>query len=265
MIDKKTATKYASIIFSALKKNIADARKENKTKNLTGWARKRTSFDIIYTENGTFNKKTNSYDYTYGIRVEYTKVEVKGLGKYDVEEVARELRNLLDEQKKVKGWTNLVIVLEKVNIESYGYHSYNITAPVKVSLPDAQCSEYKSLRNYINKFGKGRYGTSVNLGDYELFSSAMGGKRGYLWDEHGEREFLDTYPKRCRNFLAELRKYRGTKDTMECVKLTEKYIDEDERRYSEYAEIECEGELRHYLLVIIKSPNGKVKYENKLF
>ena len=265
MIDKNTANKHASILFNAIKKNIADARKENKAKNLTGWARKRTTIDIIYTENGTFNKKTNSYDYTYGIRIEYTQVEVKGLGKYDVERVADALLAFLNQQKKVKGWTNLVIVTEKVNIESYGYHSYNITAPVKVSLPDAQCSEYKSLRNYINKYGKGRYGSSVNLGDYELFSSAMGGKRGVIWDEHGEREFLDTYPKRCRTYLAELRKYRGTKDTMECVKLTEKYIDEAEQRYSAYAEIECEGELRHYLLVTIKSPNGKVKYQDKLF
>ena len=135
----------------------------------------------------------------------------------------------------------------------------------KVCLADAPCSEYKSLMNYINKFGTGRYGGKVNLGNYELFAAAKGGKRGYLWDEHGERMFLDNRPKASAKYLGEIRTARGTKDTMTCIFGEEDYIDEEERRYSEYAEIECEGEHRKYLRVTIKTPTGRVKYDQKIF
>jgi hypothetical protein len=93
----------------------------------------------------------------------------------------------------------------------------------------------------------------------------MGGKRGRLWDEYGERVFIDNKPRKCARLLEELRKARGTKDTMTCKRGEENYIDEEERRYSEYAEIECEGEKRKYLLITIKTPSGKVKYETKIY
>jgi hypothetical protein len=93
----------------------------------------------------------------------------------------------------------------------------------------------------------------------------MGGKRGRLWDEHGERLFLDNKPKKCARLLEELRKARSTKDIMTCEYGEENYLDPEEQRYSEWAEIECEGEKRRYLRIIIKTPTGRVKYDGKLY
>ena len=93
----------------------------------------------------------------------------------------------------------------------------------------------------------------------------MGGKRGVLWDEYGDREYLDNRPKYCESILKELREHRSSKDLMICKEGDENYIDPIDKEYSEKHEIECEGEKRHYLLITIKTPKGKVKYENKIY
>ena len=258
-MQKEIAQKHATALFKYIKKSLADARKLNKEKNLTGWSRIPTSLDLCYYADSVFNKKTNKWDRPYVIDVHGKKVVTGLTNKWDIEDIVSELNTLFAQQKKVKGWTNLNIVTEKVEMESSGWNSSYLTLPVKVALPDPQCSEYKSLRNYLSKFG------GYTLRDYQLFRSYMSGKRGYLFSEDGERQYLDSNPKRCADFLADLRKYRGSKDTMAVSFKQEKYIDPDERRYSEYAEIECSGELRHYLQVTIKSPNGKVKYEGKIY
>ena len=45
----------------------------------------------------------------------------------------------------------------------------------------------------------------------------------------------------------------------------EDYIDPEEQRASSYYEVECEGEHRRYLHVVIKTPTGRVKYDQKLY
>ena len=186
---------------------------------------------------------------------------------YDVMEVFAELRNLLFEQKKVKGWSGLNYMSEKVTIASASWNGYDVNIIPKVCLADAPCSEYKSLMNYINKYGYTDwcYGGKVNMDNYEFFSAAMGGKRGRLWDEYGERLFLDNKPKKCARILEELRKMRGSKDKMYCKRGEENYIDPIDQRYSEMHEVECDGEKRKYLSITIKTPQGKVKYETKIY
>ncbi len=256
----------ASKIFKAIKKNLADARKYNKEKNLTldaYWSRKSQQTDITVWDNTEWkdgNKNVRSYT---------IKVDNKEMGDvrthYDVREVFHELNLLLDEQKKVKGWSGLNYATERVTLQSCSWSGYEVTIITKVCLADAPCSEYKSLMNYINKFGVRDYGASMNLGNFELFSAAMGGKRGRLWDEYGERLFLDNKPKKCARILSELRKYRGTNDKMYCKRGEENYIDPEERRASAYYEVECEGIKRKYVEITIKTPQGKVKYQEKIY
>lgn len=168
--------------------------------------------------------------------------------------------------KGTKGWGGLNFPTESVylngNFWDGGIKGNVIT---KITLSDAPCKEYKSLMNYINKYGKGEYGTCPNLKNYELFSAQMGGKRGRLWDEYGDRYFLDNKPKRCARILEELRKARGTNDRMICKRGNEDYIDPIDQKYSAYHEIECEGERRYFLEIIIKTPSGKVKYTEKIY
>ena len=257
--------KLASKIFATIKKSLSDARKYNKEHNylVNNWNRHRQQADLEVWDNTSWKdgkKVINHYE---------IRVEGKAIGKckthYDVREVFAELRRMLDEQKKVKGWSGLNFMTDRVRLEGYSWDGYEVSIIPKVCLADAPCPEYKSLMNYINKFGVRKYGSPMNLGNYELFSAAKGGKRGYLWDEHGERMFLDNLPKTSAKYLAEIRAARGTKDTMVCEILEEDYIDPEEKRYSEYAEIECEGEHRRYLHITIKTPTGRVKLDTKVY
>lgn len=258
--------KAAEKIFKAVKNTLAERRKYNKEKGLTdvqSWSRYRQQADIEIWDNNEWNDGTRHVA-SYTIKVEDKKVvDIKN--RYDIDDVFRELRNLLDEQKKAKGWGGLNYDFERLNIATDSWRDYEVKVIRKVCLADAVCPEYKSLMNYVNKYGKTKYGGMVNLKNYELFSAAMGGKRGYLWDEHGERLFLDNKPKKSTKFLDELRKARGTKDIMICERGEENYLDDEERRYSEYAEVECEGEKRRYLRITIKTPTGRVKLDTKIY
>lgn len=257
-MDKDT-TKVAEKIFKAVKSKLATARKYNKEHNLPyGWSRHSQMVDISVSDNTTWangHKEVRSYF----IKVDGEKV-AELLTHYDVSEVFSKLRNLLHEQKKVKGWSGLNFNSESVELESCSWSGYRVRIVPKVCLADAPCKEYNSLMNYINKFLS--YG---KIGNYEFFSSAMGGKRGVLWDEYGERIFLDNKPKKCTRVLEELRKVRGSKDTLTIKRGEENYIDEIDRKYSEYHEVECEGEKRKYVEITIKTPMGKVKYQQKIY
>ena len=65
--------------------------------------------------------------------------------------------------------------------------------------------------------------------------------------------------------LADLRKFRGTKDTMVVKFGNEKYIDPIDKEYSCKHEIECDGEGRSYMSITIKTPQGRNKYETKVY
>jgi len=259
----------AANLFKKIKAVLADARKYNKEKGLTtasyGWGRKSQQVDITVPAYIIW-KDGRKVVKSYKIKVDGEKfAEVST--HYCVAEIFAELRNLLFAQKKVRGWSGLNYMSERVQLESCDWSGYEVSIIPKVCLADAPCSEYKSLMNYINKYGTTDwcYGGKVNMDNYEFFSAAMGGKRGRLWDEYGERLFLDNKPKKCARILEELRKMRGSKDKMYCKRGEENYIDEMDRKYSEYHEVECEGEKRKYLAITIKTPQGKVKYETKIY
>ena len=263
-MDNKNKT-IAEKLFKGIKKSLADARKYNKENNfpINSWNRRSQQVDISVWDDTTWNGNKKVINH-YSIRLDEKEVATCKTH-YDVSEVFSELRNLLNVQKSVKGWGGLNFMTERINLEGYSWDGYSVSAIPKVCLADAPCSEYKSLMNFVNKYGTRKYGSPMNLGNYELFSAAKGGKRGYLWDEHGERIFLDNKPKTSARILEELRKARGTKDTMLCEIGEEDYIDPEEQRASSYYEVECEGEHRRYLHVIIKTPTGRVKYDQKLY
>ena len=192
-VTKKTSTmdnknkEIAGKLFKKVKANLSSARKYNKEKGFTnimdGWSRRRQQVDIEVWDN-TIWKDGKKIVKSYIIKVEREKfAEVRT--HYDVREVFAELRNLLFEQKKVKGWGGLNYMSEQVSLESGSWSGYEVSIISKVCLADAPCSEYKSLMNYINKYGlvEGGWGRKMELGNFELFSAAMGGKRGRLWDE----------------------------------------------------------------------------------
>ena len=257
----------ATKMFNATKKNLADARKYNKDNKTNAWTRKAQQVGIEVYDHDIWKdgKRTTEY---YILNVGGKEIG-KCTYRSDIESVFREFGNMLDAQKKVKGWGGLNYTNDKITYNVGMWSDYSVKFIPKVCLADAVCKEYTSLQNYINKYGKTIYWGStygaVNLNNYELFSAAMGGKRGRLWDEYGERVFIDNKPKKCARLLEELRKARGTKDAMICERGEENYIDPEEQRASSYYEVECEGEKRKYMLITIKTPTGKVKYETKIY
>lgn len=186
----------------------------------------------------------------------------------EVQQVSQQVIFQLDELKKTRGWKNLAYNTRDIYEGVSFYNQKHYVVLDKISLPDNPCKEYTALQKYINKYALASAtfgGYNKPLGNFELFSSAMGGKRGRLWDEYGDRHYLDNKPKKCAEILEELRKYKGSKDIMTCERGEEDYIDPMERRYSEYHEVECEGEKQKYLAITIITPAGKVKYTTKIY
>lgn len=245
-------------LFNKVKKTLAENKKYNK--NAFGWRERRGGVDISI---GYKYNYLNAKDERYVIRLE-GEIFAEFISLYDLRETISYFKNYLAEQKKVRGWSTLATAEDYVTFGN-GWSTTRVDYPCKVMLPNPPCKEYKALRNYIQKYGVDKYRALIVLRPYEFFSSAMGGKRGRLWDEYGERQYLENKPKKCARVLEELRKYRGTKDIMLCERGQEDYIDEMERRYSEYHEVECDGEKRHFLTITIKTPQGKVKYQQKIY
>lgn len=254
---KKNATAIVNHIKSEIKRV-----KEVKKSNPYAWV----NTNIHFYNDSVYDPKYNGY-------VDYIVVGNKAFrcatNLNEIQQVSQQVIFQLDELKKTRGWKNLTYNTRDI-YEGVGFYSQRHYVLLdRISLPDNPCKEYTALQKYINKYGQKNYWGStyggVNLGNFELFSSAMGGKRGRLWDEYGDRHYLDNAPKKCAGILEELRKYKGSKDIMLCERGEEDYIDPTERTYSEYHEVECEGEKRKYLAITIKTPAGKVKYTTKIY
>lgn len=226
---KKTAEELVTDIkncFKELKKNW----KNNPLFNLEIWNCRRNGECYLYV---AFNNK------------EFGKFS----NEYDISRFFTFVRGMLNDLKKVRGYKHLIF--EESEHGNYPYY-YNVID--KVGLMDNPCKEYVKLQKYITKYGK------YKLGEFELYSVNMFGKRGSVDYESGSRYYLDHNPKRCESILEAIRSNKGAKDKMvvEYIK-DEIYIDEEEKRASSYYETECHGEKKSYLVVEIFTPSGKKK------
>lgn len=246
--------KIAENIVKEIKKKISDAKKYNKETNAVGWNRRSTSVGLgLGLKFGWLGAKDEKYIfYVDGNE----KAELTYLS--DVRELISHVYTLLNELKKTRGWGNLAIATDVASF-GMGWNYTDVRYPSKVALPENPCKDFKAIQSFLKKYA------NCDLPDFKLFSSAMGGKRGRLWDEYGDRCYLANKPNKCARVLAELRKAKGAKDIVTYKYGNEDYIDEMERRHSEYYEVECDGEKREYIEVTIKTPQGKVKYQQKIY
>ena len=243
---KKIATKIVKAIKDEIKKNKETQNGRN-----------------YYVQQSVYVDTDSTYDakkkaYTYYIRVGKTYFKDLGLLS-DAAQVNREVMQQLNELKsKSRTYKNLQFRTNKIT-DGCGWNSRSYTLLESVLLPDNPCKEFKSFQNYMKKYG------NVAIPDFTLYSCYGGGKRGYLYGEEGDRSFLDNKPNKCARVLAEIRKARGSKDSITCHFGKEEYIDPIDKQYSQYHEVECDGEYRNYVQVIVKSPTGKVKYDQKIY
>ena len=198
-----------------------------------------------------FRPSQNYYDYfKLSCGAEYGEFK----DDYKVRCCWREIINGLKELKQTRGFSTLVFETREIG----NYPTYWDVVD-KVTLLDAPCKEFTQLKNYIKKYG------NFDLKDEAAYSVNMFGKRGQLDQESGKRNYLCHNPQRCAEYLIALRKVRGTNDKMSCRFVTDEYMDENERRASEYYERECYGEKTAYLEVTIKTPSGKTKLSRRIY
>lgn len=248
-MDTNKAEKIAKEIFKYIKQTLPKKREEGK---------KSPFYDkcVRFIADSTYDHEKKGYvDFPNVDGKEYRGSETMG----DVRQISNEVIRLLNEQRKVKGWKNLVYNTIKIEEGASYWSRKSYTILDKISLLDNPCKDFVSIQKFLLKYG------NYVLGDFVLFSAQMGGKRGVLWDEYGERLYLANKEKKCANILAELKAVRKTNDSVSCKFGTEDYIDPLERDYSAYHEVECEGERRNYLEITIKTPSGKVKYSQKIY
>lgn len=243
-------TERAAKLFAAIKKELSARQKANKGPATKGKCYQ--SVNIQWDEG--FNGK-NAYIEVYRSLSAKGSFRISDMSESDMYAVFRELMRRLDGLKKTRGWGGLYYVHPGQRYS--GTLLRNLIQGVGVA--DAPCAEFKSLQNWVNK-----YGTGAKVLAYDLYTVGMGGKRGYLWDEEGERCYLDNAPQKCKRLLEKLRAARSSKDTVTCKRSRENYIDPIDRDYSEKYEIECDGEHREMIHVTVKTPTGRLKYETSL-
>lgn len=260
MLTTEQKTKLAIKAFNSIKKSITEQKKTLKERPADSyWGQRYPTLTLDITmKEGWTGAKNEKYRLTANWNMRDEKHLIETDTRSELEDVINNLFGLLNKQMQVKGWTTLKVVRDKATFGD-AYYGVKVIYPSRITLCDAPCKEFKSLQSFIKRYG------NYNLYNFEIFHSRMGGKRGYLWDEYGERMYLDNRPKKCSQVLDELRKHRGSKDIMICKAGEENYIDPIDQRYSEMHEVECDGEKRHYLEITIKTPTGKVKYQKKIY
>ena len=271
-MDTKTRETLGKKIFNAIKKEITGIKKWNAEHTGTYSGPRAQAAELnVGMKYGYTTKNKDCYQIRLGRQWFDAPVLADGIENiYDLKEIIGEVEKNIYAQQKVKGWGTLNVAYDTADFDYNSWNPKSVRYPAKITLCEKPCKEYTSLQNFLNKYGKpacyGKltYGT-LNLKNFELFYSYMGGKRGRLWDEYGDRRYLDNKPKRCAEYLEMLRKAKGSKDVMLCERGTEDWIDPVDKAYSEMHEIECEGERRSFLKITIKTPMGKFKFETKIY
>jgi hypothetical protein len=172
---------------------------------------------------------------------------------YEISTLTTEMVNLLEKLRSTRGWSGLVWEFDELNF-SRGWSSDYRKVIRSISLLATPCKEFNSLANYMEKYcGK-------KLAMTDIYSVAIGGKRGRVYGEEGCRYYLAHRPKTCSALLEELRKVRGSKDivTTSAFKQVDD-IDAWELEVSIRNEVEFSGCRYNICEVTIKTPSGKVK------
>lgn len=173
---------------------------------------------------------------------------------YEIGTLVNEMVNLLEKLRSTRGWGSLVWEFDELNFSKSWYSNDYRKVISSISLLATPCKEFNSLVSYMEKYcGK-------KLAMTDIYSVAIGGKRGRVYGEEGYRHYLAHRPKTCSALLEELRKARGSKDivTTSAFKQVDD-VDAWELEVSIRNEVEFSGCRYNICEVTIKTPSGKVK------
>jgi hypothetical protein len=110
------------------------------------------------------------------------------------------------------------------------------------------------LVSYVNKFG------GIQIKPTDLYVVAIGGKRGKIYGEEGDKYYLCHDERKCKNILEKLRTTRKTNDIVSCSNIkTKDDIDEWELECSIRNEVEFSGSRETYIEFSVQTQKGKLK------
>lgn len=176
------------------------------------------------------------------------------LTRYQAKKIAEEVIKGLKELKATRGWGRLMWEIEDCCNGGNGWYNDYIKFPTNIVLMGNPCKEYNSLANYLTKY------CNKKLNETDIYSVHIGGKRGRVYGEEGDRYYLCHNSALCEKILADLRKYRGSNDKVVCSNIKEHDdIDEWELEVSIRNEVEFGGVRNKYFEVKISTPSGKEK------
>ena len=140
-----------------------------------------------------------------------------------------------------------------------GYHHATQYYFRRVELFSKPCKEFKSLYNYVEKYG------NFTIGDLDVYQVGVCGKRS-SYSDSGEYYYLCYDAKECKKILDTLRKFKGSKDILKVS--TKEYVDhgdEGDYRCAQYQESEWYGHRGNKLCVEVTTPTGKLKLNKEFY
>ncbi len=145
-------------------------------------------------------------------------------------------------------------------VRDYVWNSWS-NEPVEVTdgitLYTEPSKEFKSLAKWIEKF------SGTKLGMFDLYSVGIGGKRGRIYGEEEERDYLCYNGAKCRRILDWIIKNRSSRDILVVAKA--EMDDVPNRDISIRLETECNGTRYSYLHLEVLTPGGKKKSERDTY
>ena len=148
-------------------------------------------------------------------------------------------------------------VRAKVVYDTYGdgYWTPKQTLFRRVQVFSKPCKEFITLSKYIDKYA------NFTLDDLAVFNVRVCGKRS-SWSDSGKYYYLCYNSELCKSILDDIRKNKGSKDTLNVsVEETFSHGDDEDYRCAMHMESEWYGERGAKLHYIIKTPKGKVKVD----
>ena len=240
-----TNNEIAAAMVTAIKKNLATRKKSNPNFK---------TLSIEIEASTEWSDKTRVWSPIVRVGYRYDEDSVKfPMGDINtLYGIGREFEKEFNKLKGTKGWSHLSYSSIEVS-DGEGWHTRYVQFPSKVTLMAEVCKEFKSLANYLVKYG------NCKLSENEIFSVHIGGKRGRIYGEESDRMYLCHYPNKCSFALNELRKARGTKDKMSVKFEVADDIDPFDLQVSIRNETEFSGFRQRIAKVTITTPSGKTK------
>ena len=213
-------------------------------------------YNLIKT-NVSNEKETNisiwvSGNKTYSIRINGTMLPYKFDDKVDLVSISDNITRMLNKDKE----KNPMLFYESNIFDTSGnwYCRSEYAFLSRIYTLAKPCKDFLELVKYVNKFG------GIKICPTDLYVVTIGGKRGKIYGEEGDRYYLCHDEKKCKKILSDLRATRKTNDVVKCSNIkTKDDIDEWELECSIRNEVEFSGSRETYIEFSVQTQKGKLK------